>query len=446
MKKKQGFFEQIARNWDNEHNTPEEIERTRQFAFDHFHLHKGETVLDVGCGTSRLVPFLEAMIGDKGKLVELDFSGEMLKIGKNRYEDCFHNIIFLQADGHTLPLKDHSIDAVICMAFFPHLSDKAKAMRALARALKAGGKLIIAHQMNREELNRFHGNVDGPVKKDLLPDDPQMRKLLTKAGFKDVVIEEAPGLYLVTATASARDQGNLWQRLDPRVKMTCVFSLAGAVAFTPVHFYGKFLAYLAMIILLGIISRVSLRYYLARFIILVPLLAFLAVTLLAFSEKEWSQKMMILYNLWAKTLLTFCCFGILALTVQFQHIIRSLEALRLPKILTAILSFAYHYVFLFQREAARFMKARKSRSFGSPKKWDWQWQRRRLRSAMAIIPLFLFRVLEQSQRIYVAMVSRGYRENGAPFPWMDSNAFRLARRDYMFAFSFHLLLAATLMI
>jgi len=442
MKKKQGYFEQIARNWDNEHNTPEEMERTRQFAFQHFHLNKGETVLDVGCGSSRLVPTLEAMIGDEGKLVELDFSGEMLKIGRKRYDPRFRNILFVQADGHTIPLKDGSIDAVICMAFFPHLSDKVKAMRALARVLKPGGKLTIAHQMNREELNRFHGNVDGPVKKDLLPDEPQMRKILTTAGFKDVVIVEAPGLYLVTATTPGTDHGNFWQRLDPRVKMACVFSLAFAVAFTPVHFYGKFLAYALMIILLGIISRVSIKYSLARFIILVPLLVFLGVTVLVFSEKEWLEKMLILYNLWVKTLLTFCCFGILALTVQFQHIIRSLESMRVPKILTVILGFAYHYVFLFQREAVRSMKARRSRSFGRPKKCDWRWQRQRLKSVGAIIPLFLFRVLEQSQRIYVAMISRGYRENSAPFPWMGSYVFCLARRDYMFAISFHLLLAA----
>jgi ubiquinone/menaquinone biosynthesis C-methylase UbiE/energy-coupling factor transporter transmembrane protein EcfT len=446
MKEKQEFFQQIAHNWDIEHNTPEEIERTRQFASEHFHLNKGETVLDIGCGTSRLVPSLEEMIGHEGKLVELDFSIEMLKIGKRRYEPDFRNILFLQADGHTLPLKDGSVDAVICMAFFPHLSDKAKAMGELARVLKPGGKLTIAHQMNRDELNHFHGNVNGPVKKDLLPDDRRMQKLLTGAGFQDIVIREEPGLYLVSATASGQERGRFWQRLDPRVKLGCLFSLAGAVAFTPVHFYGKFLVYLAMIILLGIISRVSLKYYFARFIILAPLLAFLAVTLLVFSEKEWPQKMLILYNLWVKTLLTFCCFGILALTVQFQHIIRSLESLKFPKVLTAILSFAYHYVFLFQREAARSMKARRSRSFGRPKKWDWKWQRRRLNSAMAIIPMFLFRVLERSQRIYMAMIARGYNENSSPYPLQGRFSLRMARRDYLFSVSFHLLLAATLII
>jgi ubiquinone/menaquinone biosynthesis C-methylase UbiE len=188
---KQGFFEQIALNWDIEHNTPGEMERTRQFALEHFHLRKGETVLDIGCGTSRLVPSLEAMIGAEGKLIELDFSNEMLKIGRRRYKGHYHNIIFVQADGHIIPLSDNSIDSIICMAFFPHLSDKAKALRALARVLKPGGTLTIAHQMNREELNRFHGNVNGPVKKDLLPDEPRMRKLLTSAGFQEITVKEA---------------------------------------------------------------------------------------------------------------------------------------------------------------------------------------------------------------------------------------------------------------
>jgi hypothetical protein len=72
-------------------------------------------------------------------------------------------------------------------------------MKALARVLKPGGKLIIAHQMNREELNRFHGNVDGPVSDDLLPDEKKMKELFKTAGFRDIEIREGPGLYLAAA-------------------------------------------------------------------------------------------------------------------------------------------------------------------------------------------------------------------------------------------------------
>jgi ubiquinone/menaquinone biosynthesis C-methylase UbiE len=196
MKKKKEYFEKLARDWDNEHSTEEEKERTRAFAGAHFHLREGETVLDVGCGTGRLIPHLEAVIGNAGRLVELDFSVEMLKIGKNRHDGDYTNLLFVQGDGHLLPLKDGSFDTVVCMAFFPHLGDKRKGMEAFARVLKPGGRLFIAHQMNREELNRFHGKVDGPVSDDLLPGEEQMRELFEAVGFRDVEVREAPGLYL----------------------------------------------------------------------------------------------------------------------------------------------------------------------------------------------------------------------------------------------------------
>jgi ubiquinone/menaquinone biosynthesis C-methylase UbiE len=195
MKKKE-FFEKLACDWDREHHNETEIKRTERFASTHFLLDKGETVLDVGCGTSRLVPYLERVIGDAGRLVELDFSIEMLKIGSKRYGEDFSNLMFVQGDGHVLPLKDHSFDTVVCMAFFPHLSDKRKGLEAYARVLKPGGRLIVAHQLNRVELNRLHGNVDGPVKEDVLPGMEQMKKLFSEVGFKDVTIREEPGLYL----------------------------------------------------------------------------------------------------------------------------------------------------------------------------------------------------------------------------------------------------------
>ncbi len=197
MKKRKAFFDDIARQWDEEHNTPEEMARTREFAGTYFPVTKGEAVLDVGCGTSRLVPSLKEAIGDRGRLIEMDISVEMLRIGKKRYP--FPGLLFLQGDGHGLPIKDHCLDAVVCFAFFPHLSDKAVAMADFSRVLKPGGRLTIAHQMNREELNRFHGNVDGPVSNDLLPDEAGMRALFKTAGFSNLEVREAPGLYLASA-------------------------------------------------------------------------------------------------------------------------------------------------------------------------------------------------------------------------------------------------------
>jgi len=199
MKKRKEFFDDIARQWDEEHNTPEEQQRTKEFAMRYFLLNKGETVLDIGCGTSRLVPYLTGQVGNGGRVIELDISLEMLKIGKQRYNN--RNLVFVQGDGHQLPLKDHSFDRIICMAFFPHLKNKRQGIGAMARILKPGGCLIIAHQMNREELNRFHGNIDGAVSKDLLPGKEDMRELFENSGFIDIDIHEEPGLYLAVGTS-----------------------------------------------------------------------------------------------------------------------------------------------------------------------------------------------------------------------------------------------------
>jgi len=228
-----------------------------------------------------------------------------------------------------------------------------------------------------------------------------------------------------------------WQRLDPRVKLVSIFSLVLVVVVTPVYHYQKFIVYGSIIIFLAFLARIKIKYYLLRFIFLLPLLIFLGVSLLLFSHRQWSQKQLILYNLFVKAFLTFCSFGVLVLSMKFQQIVKSLELMRFPKVFTSVLGFAHRYLLLFQQEAGRMIKARKSRSFGKRKSW------REWKAAAFIIPFFLFRVLERSQRIYIAMLSRGYRD---VFPPGISFRLTLTYRDYLFAIGFHLLLVFVLLL
>ncbi len=146
--------------------------------------------------------------------------------------------------------------------------------------------------------------------------------------------------------------------------------------------------------------------------------------------------MTVIYSLSIKTLLTFCAVGILVMTVEFDHIVKGLESMRFPKMITGMLGFAYRYIFLFQQEANRLMRAKKSRSFGRRKGWE-NWK-----LAAGIIPFFLSSLLERSHNIYVAMLSRGYRDT---LP--NTVTLKLNRWDYIFGVLFHLVLisaAATL--
>jgi cobalt/nickel transport system permease protein len=233
----------------------------------------------------------------------------------------------------------------------------------------------------------------------------------------------------IAAGDSTSKAGGFWGHLDARVKMICIFSLVLAVVVTPIRFYEAFLGYAVIIVLLGLVSRVRWKYYMLRFIFLIPLLVFLSVSLLVFSEREWSQRALILSGLLVKTFLVFCSSGILALSVGFHELVRGLELLKFPRVFTSMLFFAYRYVFLFYREAGRVLRARKSRSFGRRRGWR-EWKR-----AAGVIPFFIFRVLERSERIYAAMLSRGY-DGRLP----GVMGMRMSGWDYLSGFCFHLVL------
>jgi len=195
---KADFFSHISGYWEDRHAEPGETERLRAFS-RHFRLRPGERVLDVGCGSSRLVPVICEWIGGAGSLVELDFAAGMLEIGRAKPHP--KNVTFMLGDAHQLPLPDGDFDKVIALALLPHLDDKAAALKEFHRVLKPGGLLLIAHQMGREALDRLHGESSDPVKRDLLPGNTALAGLLADAGFSGSEILDEPQQLVVWAQA-----------------------------------------------------------------------------------------------------------------------------------------------------------------------------------------------------------------------------------------------------
>ncbi len=225
----------------------------------------------------------------------------------------------------------------------------------------------------------------------------------------------------------------LWRRLDPRVKIICVVSLAIAVVATPIRFYWKFLGYTAVLLCLTLLARVRLKPYLLRLLFLLPLLFFLAGILLISPGEDSIGKLHILYGLSARTVLTFLSFGILVVTMEFGHIIRGLELMRFPVLITTMLSFAYRYVFLLRSEARRVIRGARARGLERRR------GRRRARGAGGLVPGLIFRVLERSRRIYIAMLSRGYRDK-----MPVRGRFQMRRGDYTFLAFFYLALTSVM--
>ena len=99
---------------------------------------------------------------------------------------------------------------------------------------------------------------------------------------------------------------------------------------------------------------------------------------------------------------------LLVATTQFPDLIHSFEHLRVPRVLTTIIAFLYRYLFILTNEIFRLLRARNSRSAGLPgvKQGGSILWRAKVAGSMAG-QLFL-RSYERSDRIYNAMISRGY--------------------------------------
>ncbi|MEN9920422.1 MAG: hypothetical protein RL538_315 [Candidatus Parcubacteria bacterium] len=112
------------------------------------HLTSENVLLDMGCGYGRVAKYLLPEM-TLGGYVGVDSSYEMLSLFRERYvrSDVEQQtpVLFINADIHTVPIKDQSIDtAIVCAVFLHNHKDVVgKAMAELKRVMKPGGTVLI---------------------------------------------------------------------------------------------------------------------------------------------------------------------------------------------------------------------------------------------------------------------------------------------------------------
>lgn len=196
------FFNDHAEKWldmcyrDQETGQYNKHEADFQRLFALLPLKSGACVLDAGCGTGILVPYILERIGKTGLLYELDFAGRMIETNRRRHLQ--DNIRFIVADVEHAPLPDASCDVAICFSCFPHFQDKSRAVQTLRRILKPDGTLIVSHFDSSEGINRHHGSCRA-VMHDLLPGEQAMRNLLLEHGLQIETFIDEPGFYYIQA-------------------------------------------------------------------------------------------------------------------------------------------------------------------------------------------------------------------------------------------------------
>lgn len=186
------FFDARAKGWEDKCYPPPVRERLESL-IPKFDARPKERVLDIGTGPGVLLPYLRKAVGKEGFICAFDLSFPMAC--QARKKPLSERDLVFQADVHRMPFAGGRFDRAICFAAFPHFSEPSRAVAEMARVLRPGGTLVIAHLMSRSELAAHHGNHE-VVKEDLLPDAARMTDLFLGAGLSAPEITNRPGRYL----------------------------------------------------------------------------------------------------------------------------------------------------------------------------------------------------------------------------------------------------------
>jgi len=156
-------------------------------------IKEGDIVLDLGSGAGIDAILAAKKVGDKGKVIGVDMTEEMIEKAKeNARKQGVKNVEFLLGEIENLPLKDNSVDTIITNCVINLTPDKEKTFSEAYRVLKQGGRIYLSDIVLLQELTEEQRNnkelISGCVAGALLRED-YLNKI-KGAGFDVKVLYE----------------------------------------------------------------------------------------------------------------------------------------------------------------------------------------------------------------------------------------------------------------
>jgi cobalt/nickel transport system permease protein len=257
----------------------------------------------------------------------------------------------------------------------------------------------------------------------------------------------------IHALDAYRPKSSIIHHLDARVKLVLAVLFIVSAALTPDGAWPAYVLLTALALGVTVASRLGVGFVYRRSAVALPFaLAALTVIfstpgrpllttrVLGLNVTLTDAGLIRFVSIVLKSWLSVQMAVVLTASTHFPALLQAMRSLRVPKVLVAVFGFAYRYLFVIGDEALRMLRARAARSGTAGERGGGSllW-RARVTGGMAG-SLFL-RSIERSERIYDAMVARGYdgevRSLRSPV---------LRSRDVLIALPFILVLAAVQML
>ena len=140
-------FDSVADNYDlmNDVMSLGTHRLWKRFAINMAGLQPGQQVLDLAGGTGDLTKLMAPRVGTDGLIVLSDINASMLRNGRGHLLDrgISGNVTFAQVNAEQLPFPDNSFDLVTMAFGLRNVTDKQRALEAIYRVLRPGGRLLV---------------------------------------------------------------------------------------------------------------------------------------------------------------------------------------------------------------------------------------------------------------------------------------------------------------
>lgn len=208
------------------------------------------------------------------------------------------------------------------------------------------------------------------------------------------------------------------QRINPGIKLWAFTFLIITTIFSNSIF--SLFPLFSILIFFSLLSNIPLKFFFLRTSIFIPMFAAIISLPLPFivpgnilakinldgiiimiTLEGIFKAINFIFKIW----ICVAALNLLILTTKFSEIINTLQNFKLPKLFILMLALTYRFIFLFIDEAYRMILAREARTIKKKSKIEI------MKDIGNIISNLFIRAYERGERVYLAMISRGFSKN-----------------------------------
>ena len=233
---------------------------------------------------------------------------------------------------------------------------------------------------------------------------PQSLRDLVESAESIVYVEDLSG------------RKGLLQSINPLAKLIAIVFMIVSSLFISSLSYLVLLC--AIPLFLALLSKIPLRDFVSRTVFIPFFAATISIPVLFFTSGHailGANIGPLSLSITSEGLLRFLVFtvrvwfcvaslSLLILSTGFDKMLKLLSSLRVPSVIVQMFSLTYRYFFVSIHEAQSFLIAKEARTYASKRTINYQ----ALKDLGSILAALFIRTYERSERVYMAMKSRGF--------------------------------------